>query len=134
MESGAESRETLSEEPLQVAWRLQRDAAGLGFDWRHLGELWDKLAEEIAELKQAAGESRDAAEGELGDLLFMAVNLARHLHVDPAQALARTNAKFVSRFSHVKTRIENLPPIGDPLRLEIMEALWQEAKRLEKNT
>lgn len=120
-------------EPLQEAWRLQTQAAGLGFDWRHLGELWDKLAEEVDELKQAAVESRDAAEDELGDLLFMAVNLARHLHVDPATALARTNAKFVRRFAHVIAQLENLPPMGDPRRLDAMEALWQEAKRFEKN-
>lgn len=119
-------------EPLREACRLQNNAAGLGFDWRHLGELWDKLAEEIDELKQAAGVSRDAAEDELGDLLFMAVNLARHLQVDPAAALARTNAKFVRRFAHVTAQLENLPPMGDPRRLDAMEALWQEAKRFEK--
>jgi uncharacterized protein YabN with tetrapyrrole methylase and pyrophosphatase domain len=82
-------------DPLAEAMRLQREAAALEFDWRHLDELWSKLAEEIRELQQAAGESRDAVEDELGDLLFMAVNLARHLDVDPRAALARTNAKFV---------------------------------------
>lgn len=121
-------------DPLHDAWRLQTQAAGQGFDWRHLGELWDKLAEEVDELKQAAGESRDAAEDELGDLLFMAVNLARHLQVDPAAALARTNAKFVRRFAHVTAQLENLPPMGDPRRLDAMEALWQEAKRFERRT
>ncbi len=121
-------------EPLKEAWRLQKDAAALGFDWRHLGELWDKLAEEVGELKEAAGQSRDAAEDELGDLLFMAVNLARHLGVDPSAALARTNAKFVRRFRHVTAQLENLPPIGDARRLDAMEALWQAAKRLENKS
>lgn len=99
----------------------------------YLDELWDKLAEEIAELKQAATQSRDAAEDELGDLLFMAVNLARHLGVDPVSALARANAKFTRRFAYIAARLERLPPMGDARRLEAMEALWQEAKRLEKN-
>lgn len=119
---------------LAEAMRLQREAAELGFDWRHLDELWDKLAEETEELKVAAGQSRAAATDELGDLLFMAVNLARHLGVDPAEALRSTNAKFTRRFAHVTASLENLPAIGDPRRLEEMEALWQQAKRAEKNT
>jgi uncharacterized protein YabN with tetrapyrrole methylase and pyrophosphatase domain len=119
-------------DPLAEAMRLQREAAALEFDWRHLDELWSKLAEEIRELQQAAGESRDAVENELGDLLFMAVNLARHLGVDPRAALARTNAKFVRRFAHVMAAPGQLPPLGDPARLDAMEARWQDAKRLEK--
>ena len=119
-------------DPLAEALRLQLEAAALGFDWRHLGELWDKLAEETQELREAAGGSRDAAEEELGDLLFMAVNLARHLHVDPSAALARTNAKFVRRFAHVMASPDELPPPGDARRLDAMEARWQAAKRHEK--
>ncbi|MEQ1437738.1 MazG nucleotide pyrophosphohydrolase domain-containing protein [Fontimonas sp. SYSU GA230001] len=119
-------------EPLKEAMDLQRDAAALGFDWRHLDELWDKLAEEVGELQQAACGSRDEAEDELGDLLFMAVNLARHLRVDPVSALARTNAKFSRRFAYITARLGALPPIGDARRLDAMEALWQDAKRLEK--
>ncbi|SFF33801.1 MazG nucleotide pyrophosphohydrolase domain-containing protein [Fontimonas thermophila] len=120
-------------DPLRDALTLQRDAAELGFDWRHLHELWAKLAEEIEELKQAVPQGGDAVEAELGDLLFMVVNLARHLGVDPAAALARTNAKFTHRFAYVAARLELLPPIGDARRLDAMEALWLEAKRLEKN-
>ncbi|MFA5940289.1 MAG: MazG nucleotide pyrophosphohydrolase domain-containing protein [Sinimarinibacterium sp.] len=119
-------------EPLKEALRLQHEAAALGFDWRHLDELWDKLAEEVGELQQAARGSRDEAEDELGDLLFMAVNLARHLGVDPVSALARTNAKFIRRFAHIAAQLEKLPPMGDARRLDAMEALWQDAKRLEK--
>lgn len=122
----------MSQEPLQEALRLQVDAAALGFDWRHLEELWDKLAEEVGELQQAARSSRDEAEDELGDLLFMAVNLARHLGVDPVSALVRANAKFVRRFAHIAAQLEKLPPMGDARRLDAMEALWQDAKRLEK--
>ncbi len=119
-------------EPLDAALRMQSEAATLGFDWRHLDELWDKLAEETLELQQAATQSRDAAEDELGDLLFMAVNLARHLGVNPATALRRANAKFSRRFAHVIAGSADLPPLGDARRLDAMEAHWQEAKRLEK--
>ncbi len=117
---------------LDAAMQLQREAAQLGFDWRHIDELWDKLAEETLELQQAAKQSRDAAEDELGDLLFMAVNLARHLGVEPVVALRRANAKFSRRFAHVTAGLAELPPLGDSQRLDAMEARWLEAKRFEK--
>lgn len=119
-------------EPLSEALDIQLAAAELGFDWRELPELWAKLAEEIAELEQAVAEGPDRIEDELGDLLFMAVNLARHLGANPAQALVRTNRKFSSRFNYILKHVELLPAIGHPQRLEKMEALWQQAKRLEK--
>lgn len=121
-------------DPLDAAMQMQREAAALGFDWRQLAELWDKLAEETAELQHAATQGRDAAEDELGDLLFMAVNLARHLGVEPGAALHRANRKFSRRFAHVTAQLEHLPPLGSADRLDAMEALWQEAKRLERGT
>ena len=116
-------------DPLSEALRLQLDAAAEGFDWADQAGLWDKLAEEIHELQQAP----DAAnrQEELGDLLFMVVNLSRHLGVDAAAALAAANAKFRRRYVHVAQHLGELPPLGDPARLERMEALWQEAKKLE---
>ncbi|WP_020648332.1 MazG nucleotide pyrophosphohydrolase domain-containing protein [Solimonas variicoloris] len=117
---------------LAEALRLQHEAAELGFDWRQLDELWDKLDEEVAELKEAATQGRLRTQEELGDVLFMAVNLARHLGVDAEAALAGTNAKFARRFAHVCAALEQLPPIGDPRRLDAMEARWLEAKRREK--
>lgn len=121
-----------SRDPLAAALRMQRDAASLGFDWREVGELWDKLAEEIGELQAAVSEGPAAIEDELGDLLFMAVNLARHLGVDAATALASSNAKFERRFAHICAHLDQLPPLGDAGRLDAMEGLWIEAKRLEK--
>jgi uncharacterized protein YabN with tetrapyrrole methylase and pyrophosphatase domain len=112
--------------------RLQLEAARLGFDWRELAELWDKLAEEIAELKEAVPQGPGRVRDELGDLLFMAVNLARHLNVDPVRALIQANAKFSSRFGHILENLEELPVIGHPQRLDAMETLWQEAKRRER--
>ncbi|NKF22596.1 MazG nucleotide pyrophosphohydrolase domain-containing protein [Solimonas marina] len=122
-----------SEQPLAGAHRLQREAAALGFDWRETAELWGKLAEEIGELQAAVSEGPARIEDELGDLLFMAVNLARHLGVDASAALAGANAKFARRFAHVCAELERLPPIGDPRRIVEMEARWQDAKRAEKS-
>lgn len=117
-------------DPLRDAESLQRDAAAQGFDWNALEELWPKLFEEIAELQEAAGQGAERRLDELGDLLFMAVNLARHLGVDPAAALAAANAKFSRRYAHVIADAASLPPIGSPERLAQMEARWVAAKRL----
>ena len=119
-------------EPLARAARVQRAAARQGFDWpRGDPRLWDKLAEEIAELKRARRHRGRSAE-ELGDLLFMVVNLARHLRVDPRAALARAVDKFERRYAHVMRHAARLPRLGDARRLDRMEALWQEAKRRER--
>lgn len=116
---------------LARAARVQRAAARSGFDWpRGDPALWDKLREEIAELYAVRGR-RALAQDELGDLLFMAVNLARHLAVDPRRALFGAIAKFERRYAHVRRHARGLPPLRDPRRLERMEALWQDAKRLE---
>jgi len=117
-------------EPLAEALRLQLEAAAEGFDWTDPAGLWDKLAEEVRELQQAPDAANRAEE--LGDLLFMAVNLSRHLGVDAAAALDAANAKFSRRYGYILERLETLPPKGDPSRLDRMEALWQEAKRLER--
>lgn len=117
-------------EPLAEALRLQLAAAAEGFDWTDQAGLWDKLAEEIVELQQAPDAANRAEE--LGDLLFMVVNLSRHLGVDAVAALAAANAKFSRRYGHVRQHLPELPPLGDPQRLERMEQLWQEAKKLER--
>ncbi len=118
-------------ESLQQALRLQLAAAAEGFDWTDPAGLWDKLAEEIAELQQAPDAANRAEE--LGDLLFMVVNLSRHLGVDAAAALTAANAKFSRRYAYIQERLSELPALGDPLRLERMETLWQEAKKLERH-
>ena len=117
-------------EPLAEALRLQLEAAAEGFDWTDPAGLWAKLAEEIGELQQAPDAAGRAEE--LGDLLFMVVNLSRHLGVEPAAALAAANLKFRRRYAHILRHLDRLPPPGDPRRLERMEALWQDAKRLER--
>lgn len=120
----------MAETALEQAQRLQVEAAAEGFDWSELSELWAKLEEEIGELKAAA----NAAERreELGDLLFMAVNLARHLGVDAEAALTTANSKFCRRYAYVLEG--QLPPPGDTGRLTEMERRWQIAKQRERQT
>lgn len=115
--------------PLADAVELQRQAAALGFDWNHVDDLWAKLAEEIDELKDARSEGEARVLDEFGDLLFVAVNLSRHLGVDPAQALAHANAKFRRRFAVVQAGRAQWSALQGAARLDAMEALWQQAKR-----
>ena len=122
----------MKREPLRRAVRVQRRAARQGFDWPARDpRLWHKLAEEIGELRRVRHQPALAVD-ELGDLLFMVVNLARHLRVDPAAALARAIAKFERRYAHVERHARGLPRRGDPRRLARMEELWQDAKRRER--
>ena len=119
-------------DPLKRAGAVQRRAARQGFDWPP-GDprVWRKLHEEIAELKVVARLPKQAR-AELGDLLFMVVNLSRHLKVDAAGALRDAIRKFERRFGHVMKHAGKLPRQGDPKRLAAMERLWQDAKRREK--
>ena len=110
---------------LVEAQQISSKAAAVGFDWENPEQVLDKLKEELDELAHArARGSREEQEGEIGDLLFVIVNLARFLKVDPEQALRKTNAKFRKRFAHVENNAQ-LPGAT----IEEMEALWQEAKR-----
>jgi MazG family protein len=109
---------------LVEAQQISSKAAAVGFDWEHPGQVLDKLDEELRELAGARANGTPAeVEGEIGDLLFVLVNLARLLKVDPEQALRKTNAKFRKRFAHVEEHAA-LPGAT----LDEMEALWQEAK------
>jgi len=109
---------------LVEAQQISSRAATAGFDWENVDQVFGKLKEEVAELNAAS--SQDEKEDELGDILFVIVNIARFLKVDPEQALRRTNAKFRRRFGHVEEGL------GKPLKeatIEEMEALWQAAKQ-----
>ena len=116
-------------DPLARARQVQRAAARQGFDWpKDDPRTWAKLAEEIRELKAVAKDPRKAGE-ELGDLLFMVVNLARYLDLDPSAALRGASAKFRQRFEYILRHRGKLPPLKHPRRLAAMERLWREAKK-----
>jgi len=118
---------------LTRALKLQQKAGKVGFDWSDARAVIAKLREETDEIEAEidAGEQAKAAE-EVGDLLFAVANLARHLEVDPEGALRGANAKFERRFAHIEARLaaEGRAPAG--ASLDEMEALWNEAKRIER--
>ena len=116
---------------LVEAQQLTSRAAGVGFDWPNADQVLDKLDEELGELAEAraAGAPRERLEDEVGDLLFVIVNLARFLKVDPEQALRRTNRKFRERFGYVERRLKEQGRAPAGSTLEEMDALWEESKR-----
>jgi len=119
--------------PLERAYRLQKAAAKLGFDWPDARGAWDKFMEEAAEVRAelespAGAPDKDAVEDEIGDLLFSAVNVSRKHGVDPAIALHRALEKFSARFRHVERRMAELGSTMESGKLEEMDRLWDEAK------
>jgi MazG family protein len=112
------------------AQQITSRAAAVGFDWDNAGQVLNKLAEELSEFDDArVSGDPDRLEDELGDLLFVLVNLARFVKVDPEQALRRTNAKFRERFAYVERRLAERGRKPEESNIEEMEELWQEAKR-----
>ena len=117
---------------LMEAGKLGSRAAKVGFDWPSADGLFDKLHEEIAELKaelnpSSSANSQAAIEAELGDILFTAVNLARHLKVDPESALRATNAKFRRRFAAMESAAGNSAALAASTP-DQLETLWNQAK------
>ena len=114
---------------LQRSVKLQKRAAKVGFDWGSPGPVMQKFEEELGEMRQAMDSgSRDAMEDELGDLLFVATNLARQLKIDPGTALRRANAKFERRFRAMEDTAGGHDAL-DAMSLESMESLWQTVKK-----
>jgi nucleoside triphosphate diphosphatase len=115
------------------AEKLQKRAARTGFDWTETPPIFDKLEEEIAEVKEAiAGGDAEAIEDEVGDLLFVVANLARRLSVDPEQALRKANAKFERRFRAMEQAATAERVDFSALSLDEQEAYWQRVKRAER--
>ncbi|MCR9086725.1 MAG: nucleoside triphosphate pyrophosphohydrolase [Rhodobacteraceae bacterium] len=115
------------------AVKLQKRAARVGFDWPDTGDVLAKLAEEAQELVEARDRlSADEIEDELGDMLFVMANLARHLGVDPEAALRRTNAKFTRRFRAIEAALAARGKTPDESDLAEMDALWDAAKAAER--
>jgi MazG family protein len=120
---------------LLEALQLTRRAARVGFDWHNVEGIFDKLDEEVAELRKALSEGgASRLEDELGDLLFVIVNLARHLKIDPEVALTHANRKFKSRFQDMESAARSeAQRLGD-MSQEELEALWEAAKARARAT
>ncbi len=111
------------------AQRLQQKASYAGFDWDEVEQVWDKVHEEIQELKDAqSNEAKDHIAEEIGDVLFAVVNLARYLDIPAEDALRKTNQKFTSRFSKVEEGIKAQGKELEDVSLEEMDAIWEMAK------
>ena len=111
------------------AIRIQDKARGVGFDWEHRDQVWEKVQEEMAELKQEVDAGSPKQADELGDLLFSVVNYARFLGVDPDEALERTNRKFIARFQYLERESRKDGRVMGEMTLAEMDAYWEKAKQ-----
>lgn len=119
---------------LTRAWKLQARASTVGFDWNDARLVLDKIREETAEIDEAlAGGDKAAIHEEIGDLLFVVANLARHADADPEGCLAAANAKFERRFKAIEDALETEGRSAKDASLDEMEALWQAVKKREKS-
>jgi tetrapyrrole methylase family protein/MazG family protein len=115
------------------AYRLQDRAAQVGFDWDKIEEILRKLDEEIKEFKNAVDtKKRNEIEDELGDILFMMVNISRFIGVNPEDALRKTISKFISRFHYIENTAANQGKNLTDMTLKEMDVLWDEAKDKKK--
>ena len=121
---------------LMEAHQLSTKAARVGFDWKSVDDIFDKLQEEIEELRRAIREHENLKDEanharvreEMGDLLFAATNIARHMQVEPEAALKLTNRKFRRRFEYIETSLHDRNQAFDQTSIEELEDLWQQAK------
>lgn len=119
---------------LHAAYQMTAKASRVGFDWPHLEQVLVKLQEEIVELREALAQGdTEHITGEVGDLLFVAVNIARFLGIDPETALRRSNRKFERRFRFVESAIKASGREMKETTLEEMDSLWNRAKASEKS-
>lgn len=111
------------------AQRMQEKAANVGFDWPEWRQVWEKLEEELSELKEVL-EKKDIkkSEEEFGDLLFSLVNVGRFFNLNAEDSLRLTNSKFVKRFRYIEKQIQNAGRTMNEVSLEEMDVFWEEAK------
>ena len=117
---------------LVKAQRIQDKVAGVGFDWEHPEQVWDKVQEELAELNVEVKNGSDKTiEAEFGDVLFSMINYARFLKINPDTALERTNQKFTKRFQYLEQHAQKTGKTLQEMSLDEMEVIWQEAKKVD---
>lgn len=113
------------------ATRIQEKARGIGFDWEETNQVWDKVDEELTELKaEVEAGNQEKTEEEFGDFLFSIINLSRFLKVDPESALERTNKKFIKRFQYLEEQASKSGKSLGDMTLAEMDVFWNEAKKL----
>ena len=119
--------------PLVKAYRIQEKAKGVGFDWEKPEQVWDKVQEEMQELKYEVenAHSKEKMENELGDLMFSIINYARFIDVNPEDALEKTNRKFIHRFQHLEGKAKEMGKSLKEMSLDEMDVFWEEAKKME---
>ena len=113
------------------AQRIQEKARGVGFDWDHEGQVWDKVNEELMEFQVACKEGSEKEQlDELGDLFFSIINYARFKNLNPEEALERTNKKFIKRFQYLETESAKDGKRMGEMTLDEMDLYWNRAKKL----
>ena len=116
---------------LVKASRIQEKVAGVGFDWKHTDQVWNKIEEEIKELKEEIlNMNQNAIEDEFGDVLFSLINYARFLNVNPENALERKNKKFIKRFQYLEKKANQNQKSLSEMSLAEMGIYWDEAKNI----
>ncbi|MDX2430344.1 MAG: nucleoside triphosphate pyrophosphohydrolase [Bacteroides sp.] len=131
------NRSVLSGVPISLpamikSHRIQDKVRAVGFDWDHRDQVWDKVNEELNEVKYELmnGQDKTKTENEIGDLLFSIINAARLYDVEPETALERTNRKFIKRFKYLEQKSQEMGRSLKEMSLEEMEAIWEEAKSI----
>jgi XTP/dITP diphosphohydrolase len=110
--------------------RIQEKVRGVGFDWENREEIWDKVMEEISELKEEIeNHNTESIESELGDVLFSIINASRLYGIDPEAALEKTNRKFIKRFNFLEKKTLSKGISLHNMSLEDMNVIWEEAKK-----
>ena len=110
------------------SYRIQEKARGVGFDWDHAEQVWNKVLEEMNEFRSEVDQQSDRMEDEFGDLMFALINYARFIEINPEDALEKTNRKFIKRFMHIEDRAKELGKSISDMDLAEMEIYLQEAK------
>ncbi|MEM7402099.1 MAG: nucleoside triphosphate pyrophosphohydrolase [Pseudomonadota bacterium] len=116
---------------LMRAKKIQKRVANIGFDWKELAAVIEKVEEELNELKEVieSDQNKESLEEELGDVLFSVVNLSRHIKVNAEEALRKSNKKFIKRFQFIENCLENENKDIKECSLDELEAYWQQAKK-----
>ena len=115
------------------AYRIQEKVRGIGFDWQNKEQVWDKVLEEIQELKDEEIRKSERIEDEFGDLLFALINYSRFININPEDALEKTNKRFIKRFQILESMVKNQEKEFSDLSFEEMNLFWEKAKKNQKN-